>query len=56
MKASNVTTASIAKHANVLEGSCGITLIQKKDLLTEHVKILTDVFSIENKTVDSKDF
>ena len=53
---SNVTTASIAKHANVLEGSLWYHFNTKKDLLTEHVKILTDVFSIENKTVDSKDF
>ena len=38
-----------------LKVPCGITLT-KKDLLAEHVKILTNVFSNENKTVDSKDF
>ena len=53
---SNVTTASISKHANVLEGSLWYHFNTKKDLLAEHVKILTNVFSNENKTVDSKDF
>jgi AcrR family transcriptional regulator len=53
---SNVTTASIAKHANVLEGSLWYHFNTKKDLLAEHVKILTEVFSIENKTVGSKNF
>ena len=45
---SNVTTASIAKHANVLEGSLWYHFNTKKDLLAEHVKILTNVFSNEN--------
>ena len=53
---SNVTTASIAIHANVLEGSLWYHFNTKKDLLAEHLKILTEVFSIENKTVGSKNF
>ena len=52
----NVTTALIAKHADVLEGSLWYHFNTKKDILTEHLKILSLLFSKENKKEGSVDF
>ena len=52
----NVTTALIAKHADVLEGSLWYHFNTKKDILIEHLKILSLLFSKENKKEGSVDF
>ena len=52
----NVTTALIAKHADILEGSLWYHFNTKKDILTEHLKILSLLFSKENKKEGSVDF
>lgn len=50
-----VTTASIARHAGVLEGSLWYHFNTKKDLLVAHIDVLQQVFLSENQDAQSDD-
>ena len=50
-----VTTASIAEHADVLEGTLWYHFRSKKDILAAHMKLLQTVFAQENTHADSRD-
>ena len=52
---SAVTTASIAQHAGVLEGSLWYHFRTKKDILTAHIELLQQVFEGTNLDADSTD-
>ena len=52
----NVTTASIAKHTGILEGSLWYHFNSKKDIVSTHIQILEKVFFSVNKHIDSKEF
>ena len=52
----NVTTASIAKHTGILEGSLWYHFNSKKDIVSIHIQILEKVFFSVNKHIDSKEF
>ena len=50
-----VTTASIAEHAGVLEGSLWYHFRTKKDILAAHIDVLQQVFQGANLDADSAD-
>lgn len=50
-----VTTASIAEHAGVLEGSLWYHFRTKKDILIAHIDLLQQVFEGANIDADSSD-
>ena len=50
-----VTTASIAQHAGVLEGSLWYHFRTKKDILVAHIDLLQQVFEGANIDADSTD-
>ena len=50
-----VTTASIAEHAGILEGTLWYHFRTKKDILSAHIGLLQTVFAKENVTADSGD-
>ena len=50
-----VTTASIAQHAGVLEGTLWYHFRTKKDILTAHIELLQQVFEGANIAADSSD-
>lgn len=50
-----VTTASIAEHAGVLEGSLWYHFRTKKDILIAHIDLLQQVFEGSNIDADSTD-
>ena len=50
-----VTTASIARHAGVLEGSLWYHFNTKKDILDAHIDVLERVFLQENLDAGSAD-
>jgi len=50
-----VTTASIAQHAGVLEGSLWYHFRTKKDILSGHIDLLQQVFEAANIDADSTD-
>ena len=52
----NVTTASIAKHTGILEGSLWYHFNSKKDIVSMHIKLLEKVFNSVNKQLNSKEF
>ncbi|MEC7173153.1 MAG: TetR/AcrR family transcriptional regulator [Bacteroidota bacterium] len=52
---SRVTTASIAKHTGILEGSLWYHFNTKKDILAAHIQLLSKVFLTENKLANSTD-
>jgi len=52
---STVTTASIAKHTGILEGSLWYHFNTKKDILAAHIQLLSKVFLTENKLANSTD-
>lgn len=52
---SRVTTASIAKHTGILEGSLWYHFNTKKDILAAHIQLLSKVFLTENKQANSTD-
>ena len=52
----NVTTASIAKHTGILEGSLWYHFNSKKDIVSMHIKLLEKVFNSVNKHLNSKEF
>jgi len=52
----NVTTASIAKHTGILEGSLWYHFNSKKDIVSMHIKLLEKVFFSANQQIKSKDF
>lgn len=52
----NVTTASIAKHTGILEGSLWYHFNSKKDILTTHIQLLKKLFFSSNQKAKSKDF
>ena len=52
----NVTTASIAKHTGILEGSLWYHFNSKKDIVSTHIQILEKVYFSVNKHIDSKEF
>lgn len=52
----NVTTASIAKHTGVLDGSLWYHFNTKKDILSAHIKLLNQVFLTESQQANSTDF
>ena len=52
----NVTTASIAKHTGILEGTLWYHFNSKKDILSNHIKLLEKVFFSVNQQNKSKDF
>ena len=52
----NVTTASIAKHTGILEGSLWYHFNSKKDIVSMHIKLLEKVFNSVNKYLNSKEF
>ena len=52
----NVTTASIAKHTGILEGTLWYHFNSKKDILSNHIQILQKVFFSVNQQNNSKDF
>ena len=51
----SVTTASIAEHAGVLEGSLWYHFRTKKDILTAHIDLLQQVFEGTNIDASSTD-
>lgn len=50
-----VTTASIAEHGDVLEGTLWYHFRSKKDILAAHMELLQTVFAQENTRADSSD-
>lgn len=52
----NVTTASIAKHTGILEGTLWYHFNSKKDILSNHIQLLQKVFLSVNQQKKSKDF
>ena len=50
-----VTTASIAEHTDVLEGTLWYHFLSKKDMLAAHMELLETVFAQENTQADSSD-
>ena len=52
----NVTTASIAKHTGILEGTLWYHFNSKKDILSNHIQLLKKVFFSVNQQNKSKDF
>ena len=52
----NVTTASIAKHTGILEGSLWYHFNSKKDIVSMHIKLLEKVFNSVNKHLNTKEF
>ena len=50
-----VTTASIAEHTDVLEGTLWYHFRSKKDILAAHMELLQTVFARENTQADSSD-
>ncbi|MDC0378463.1 TetR/AcrR family transcriptional regulator [Flavobacteriaceae bacterium] len=52
----NVTTASIAKHTGILEGTLWYHFNSKKDILSNHIQLLQKVFISVNQQNKSKDF
>ena len=50
-----VTTASIAEHAGVLEGSLWYHFRTKKDILAAHIELLQQVFEDANLDADATD-
>lgn len=52
----NVTTASIAKHTGILEGTLWYHFNSKKDILSNHIQLLEKVFFSVNQQNKSKDF
>ena len=52
----NVTTASIAKHNGILEGTLWYHFNSKKDILSNHIQLLQKVFLSVNQQNKSKDF
>ena len=50
-----VTTAAIAEHAGVLEGSLWYHFRTKKDLLAAHIGLIQNVFAVVNAKSDSGD-
>ena len=50
-----VTTASIAEHTGILEGTLWYHFRTKKDILSAHIGLLQTVFAKENVTADSGD-
>jgi AcrR family transcriptional regulator len=50
-----VTTASIAEHTDVLEGTLWYHFRSKKDMLAAHMELLETVFAQENTQADSSD-
>ena len=48
-----VTTASIAEHTDVLEGTLWYHFRSKKDMLAAHMELLETVFAQENTQADS---
>ena len=52
----NVTTASIAKHTGILEGTLWYHFNSKKDILSNHIQLLQKVFFSVNQQNKSKDF
>ena len=50
-----ITTASIAEHADVLEGTLWYHFRSKKDILAAHMELLQTVFAHENTSADSDD-
>lgn len=52
----NVTTASIAKHTDILEGSLWYHFNSKKDILSAHIQLLEKIFFSANQKAKSKDY
>tara|TARA_B110000914_G_C15488246_1_gene459207 strand:- start:4 stop:675 length:672 start_codon:yes stop_codon:yes gene_type:complete len=52
----NVTTASIAKRTGILEGSLWYHFNTKKDILSNHIQLLENVFISVNQQIKSKKF
>ena len=52
----NVTTASIAKHTGILEGSLWYHFNTKKDILSNHIQLLEKVFISVNQQIKSEKF
>ena len=52
----NVTTASIAKHTGILEGSLWYHFNTKKDILSSHIQLLEKAFISANQQIKSKKF
>ena len=50
-----VTTASIAEHAGILDGTLWYHFRTKKDILSAHIGLLQTVFAKENVTAGSGD-
>lgn len=50
-----VTTASIAEHTGILEGTLWYHFRAKKDILSAHIALLQTVFAQENTKADSSD-
>lgn len=50
----NVTTSSIANKTDVLEGTLWYHFNTKKDILSEHIRLLEQVFFMKNQNVNSK--
>ena len=51
----SVTTASIAQHSGVLEGSLWYHFRTKKDILVAHLDLLQQVFESANTSADSEE-
>lgn len=52
----NVTTANIANKTHILEGSLWYHFNTKKDILSEHIELLKQVFLTEDQRAKSTDF
>ena len=52
----NVTTALIAKHTGILEGSLWYHFNSKKDILSVHIQLLMKMFLSANQKSKSKNF